>query len=160
QFVFDGFDLRKSGEPMKILVASAVLPPVMSKGANHRQQDRRRCFVLALLLLSACSHKDEQPVAAAAPSVGEARQADGTVTIPPDSPKLKQIKLDVVRSQAVPFDVVTSPGKIEANPNLVSRVVLPLPGRIESVRVRLGDAVKRGDTLLTLESPDADAAES
>src|SRR4029077_19496425 len=43
------------------------------------------------------------------------------------------------------------------NPNLVSRVALPLAGRVSSVLVRLGDAVKRGDPLLTLESPDSDA---
>jgi cobalt-zinc-cadmium efflux system membrane fusion protein len=113
-----------------------------------------------LVVLSSCARKEEQPVSAAAPASGEVRGPDGTVTFPADSPKLRQIKLETVRTAAVPVDVVTSPGKIEANPNLVSRVVLPLPGRIESVRVRLGDAVKRGETLLTLESPDADAAES
>src|SRR5437764_6173250 len=61
---------------------------------------------------------------------------------------------------AVPFDEVVSPGKIEANPNLVSHVTLPVTGRVTSVAVKLGDAVKRGEPLLTIESPDADAAES
>ena len=79
------------------------------------------------------------------------------VVIPPDSPKLKEIHVAEVQSASVPFEEVTSPGKIEANPNLVSRVALPLAGRVSSVLVRLGDAVKRGDPLLTLESPDSDA---
>jgi cobalt-zinc-cadmium efflux system membrane fusion protein len=65
-----------------------------------------------------------------------------------------------VRDAAVPFDEVVSPGKIEANPNLVSHVTLPVAGRVSTVLVKIGDSVKRGEPLLTIESPDADAAES
>jgi len=46
------------------------------------------------------------------------------------------------------------------NENRVSRVVLPLPGRITGVTVKLGDSVKEGQPLLAVESPEADAAES
>jgi len=117
-------------------------------------------MICGLLLLAGCAKKDDKPVAAASPAVGEAREADGTVVIPPESPKLQQIRVDTVKAAEVPFDVVTSPGKIEANPNLMSRVVLPVAGRVDSVLVKIGDAVERGQPLLTLESPDADAAES
>jgi cobalt-zinc-cadmium efflux system membrane fusion protein len=96
-------------------------------------------------------------VAAASPPPGEERLSDGSVVIPPDSPKLKEIHVAEVKSAPVPMAEVTSPGKIETNPNLVSRVALPLAGRVSQVMVKLGDAVKRGDPLLTLESPDADA---
>jgi cobalt-zinc-cadmium efflux system membrane fusion protein len=108
------------------------------------------------ILLTGCGKQEEKPVAAAAPA-GEERLADGTVVIPADSPKLKEIHVTEVRTASVPFDEVTSPGKIETNPNLVSRVALPLAGRVSSVSVKLGDSVKRGQALLTLESPDADA---
>jgi cobalt-zinc-cadmium efflux system membrane fusion protein len=111
--------------------------------------------LLVALLFAGCGKKDEKPVAAAPP--GEERLADGTVVIPADSPKLKEIHVAEVKTASVPFEEVTSPGKIETNPNLVSRVALPLAGRVSSVMVKLGDSVKRGDTLLTLESPDADA---
>ena len=114
-------------------------------------------LLFAALLLAGCGKKDEASAAAAAPTPGEERLADGVVVIPADSPKLKEIHVGEVRSASVPFEEVTSPGKIEANPNLVSRVALPLAGRVSSVLVRLGDAVKRGDPLLTLESPDSDA---
>ena len=111
-----------------------------------------------ILLLAGCGKKDEPPNAAAAPPAGgEERLADGSVVIPADSPKLKEIHVAEVKSASVPFDEVTSPGKIETNPNLVSRVALPLAGRVSSVMVKLGDAVQRGDALLSLESPDADA---
>jgi len=117
-----------------------------------------RILVFTLLVLTACGKKEEGPVAAAAaPTGGEERAPDGSVTIPADSPKLKEIHLAEVKTASVPFDEVTSPGKIEANPNMMSRVALPLTGRVSSVMVRLGDSVQRGDALLSLESPDADA---
>jgi cobalt-zinc-cadmium efflux system membrane fusion protein len=115
-------------------------------------------FVLAVLLC-ACSKPRETPTAAAA-APGEQRLADGTVVIPPGSPKLAEIKTDMVQTARVPFDEVISPGKIETNPNLVSRVALPLTGRVSSVLVKLGDSVKRGEPILTIEAPDADAAVS
>jgi cobalt-zinc-cadmium efflux system membrane fusion protein len=117
--------------------------------------------LFALLLQAACSRKDEGSAnAAASPVKLEERGADGSVTLPADSPKLKEIHVAQVRTASVPFDEVVSPGKIETNPNLVSRVALPLAGRVSAVLVRLGDSVKRGQPVLTLESADADAAAS
>jgi membrane fusion protein, heavy metal efflux system len=118
-------------------------------------------LILALgALLAGCGKREEKAAAAAPASAGEQRLADGTVVIPGDSPKLKEIRVDSVHEAEVPFDEVVSPGKIEANPNLVSHVALPVTGRISSVLVKIGDAVKRGQPVLTIESPDADASES
>ena len=119
---------------------------------------RVRITVSLLVLLVSCSKPHEPQAAAVAPS--EQRLPDGTVVIPTGSPKLAEIHTGVVQTAAVPFDEVVSPGKIEANPNLMSRVALPLAGRVSSVLVKLGDSVKRGDPILTIEAPDADAAVS
>ncbi len=117
--------------------------------------------VAAAALLAGCGKQEEKAAAAGTPPPsGEQRLADGTVVIPPDSPKLKEIHVDAVHEAQVPYDEVVSPGKIEANPNLVSHVTLPVTGRIASVLVKIGDSVKRGQPVLTIESPDADAAES
>jgi membrane fusion protein, heavy metal efflux system len=80
------------------------------------------------------------------------------VTLAEDSPMLSQIKSAVVEMAEVPTEEVDAPGKIEVDPNHVSHVVLPLAGRISSLAVKIGDTVQRGQTLLMLESPDADAA--
>ena len=116
---------------------------------------------LASVTLTGCGAKEER--ASANTNVtpnGLVREADGTIVLPADSPKLQQIHVDAVQLGDVPVGEVVSPGKIEVNPNKVSRVVLPVAGRVTSVLVKLGDAVQRGQPVLTLESPDADAAHS
>ena len=93
-------------------------------------------------------------------SVPAATDEPGGVVIAVDSPMLKQIKRQTVGVAVLPTDEVIAPGKIEANPNRVSKVVLPVAGRISSVMVKAGDAVKKDQPLLTIISPDADAAMS
>jgi membrane fusion protein, heavy metal efflux system len=84
----------------------------------------------------------------------------GTILIPADSPMLSQIRRETVALAALPTDDVMAPGRIEANPNRVAKVVLPVSGRIMTVLVKTGDAVARDQPLLTIQSPDADAAMS
>lgn len=84
----------------------------------------------------------------------------GIVTIAANSPMLEQIRVETVQSAEIPTAEVVSPGKIELNPNRVLRVVLPVAGRVTAVLVKLGDAVVEGQPLLTVQSPDADAAQS
>ncbi|MCE5309979.1 MAG: efflux RND transporter periplasmic adaptor subunit [Acidobacteriales bacterium] len=80
------------------------------------------------------------------------------VNLAPDSPQLSRLQTGAVELAEVPVDPVTSPGKVEANPNRTAHVLLPVAGRVRSVEVRIGDYVKQGQTLLTVESPDVDAA--
>ena len=111
-------------------------------------------FLAGLLVWPACSgsrHPVDPPSAFVA-------DPPGLVVIPPDSPKLTQIRIGTVSLAELPKDEVVAPGNLEANPNRVSRVLLPLAGRITRVAVKLGDAVRAGQPLLSLESPDADAA--
>jgi cobalt-zinc-cadmium efflux system membrane fusion protein len=53
---------------------------------------------------------------------------------------------------------VTAPGEVEVNPSHVSRVLMPVTGRIREVRVHLGDSVTEGQPVVAIESPDAAAA--
>lgn len=95
------------------------------------------------------SRKETSPQAAA---------PAGRITIPPDSPQLAQITVATVGTARLPENEVVAPGRIEIDPNRVSRIVLPVGGRIDSVDVRLGDRVAAGQTLFVIDSPDADAA--
>jgi membrane fusion protein, heavy metal efflux system len=80
------------------------------------------------------------------------------VTIPADSPQLRQIRTEPVTIAEGPGDELVAPGRIALDPRRLSRVVLPLPGRIDRVMVRIGDAVRAAQPLLTIDSPEAETA--
>jgi len=82
------------------------------------------------------------------------------VTIPPNSQQMSQIRVEPVRLADMPSDELIAPGRVTMNPNRVSRVLPPVGGRILQVLVKFGDHVEHGQPLLTLESPDGDAAVS
>jgi cobalt-zinc-cadmium efflux system membrane fusion protein len=112
--------------------------------------------VVSLSMLAGCGgraapREERPPVALAEP---------GSVVIALDSPMLRQVRREAAVTQELPTDEVVAPGKIEANPNRVSKVVLPVGGRVTSVLVKTGDAVRKDQALLTIQSPDADAAMS
>jgi cobalt-zinc-cadmium efflux system membrane fusion protein len=116
-------------------------------------------LLLALLLLAGCG-VSEPTVSAPSPGKGPSPQSSSVIEIPADSPKLAQVRVAEVRVAELPTDEFTAPGKIEANPNRVSKVLLPVAGRITEVLVHFGDAVKKDQPLLLIESPEADAAAS
>ena len=111
---------------------------------------------LAVLAGAACRGRAATPSGTAS----TAAPTPDTVVIPADSPMLTHIKREPVRLAELPTDEVIAPGKIEANPNRVSKIGLPVTGRIATVLVKTGDAVKKDQPLLTLDSPDADSAMS
>ena len=84
----------------------------------------------------------------------------GTLTVPGDSPVLKQIRREKVARRGAADRRSDRDREIEANPNRISKFVAPVAGRIARVLVALGDAVAKGQPLFTIESPDADAATS
>jgi membrane fusion protein, heavy metal efflux system len=112
--------------------------------------------VVGLWMLAGCGGR--------APRAAEARSVlptePGTVLIAADSPMLRQVRRETAGTRELPTDEVVAPGKIEANPNRVSKVVLPVAGRVTAVLVKTGDAVTKDQALLTIQSPDADAAMS
>lgn len=117
----------------------------------------------ALWLTVACERPTGSPSSATAGQAPAAAAPDamgGTnvVAIPPDSPQFKQLRVEAVRARNVIADEVVAPGRISVNPNRVSRVLPPVQGRVLEVMVKLGHFVDQGQPLLSLDSPDADAA--
>ena len=116
-------------------------------------------YVLAIIGLAAVSGCSGRSTAAAA-DANRATVPSGTVVIDSTSPMLAQIKRQTVATKELPTDEVVAPGRIEANPNRISKVLLPLGGHVNRVLVRIGDAVQKDQPLLTMQSADADAAMS
>ena len=105
---------------------------------------------------------ESQRSAAASPVPGSDSNAsgatDGAVIVPPDSPQAVQLKIEPVGVRDLPVDEVTAPGRIGIDPNRSSRLLLPVAGRVIAVLAKLGDAVEQGQPVLSVDSPDADAA--
>ena len=120
-------------------------------------------YVTAALLLHGCgkSHEataDSKESSTAAVPVHTS--PSGEVTLGPNAPELRQMTIEPVKTVAVPADQVTAPAKIEVNPAHMGHAVLPVPGRIMRVMVKLGDSVAKGQPLFTVESSSIAEAES
>ena len=111
-------------------------------------------IALAALATGACGRGET----AAGAATSGARPAADVVVVPADSPQLQQIRVEPVRVAEVASEELVAPARIVADPNRTARVLPPVQGRVTAVLVRLGDRVERGQPLVTLESPDADAA--
>lgn len=85
------------------------------------------------------------------------RQEVNEIVLTPGSPQLTSVKVEAVTEIPVP---VTEPlnGKIEFDENRTARIVSPVAGRAISIKAQVGDAVKAGQTLLVLDSPDVGGA--
>jgi len=123
-----------------------------------------RCLGLLLMFLCVVACEKKQKVEAdslpATESAATKKTPSDVVKFPADSPQLQRIRTEVVKVASVPRDEIAAPGKIEMNPNLVSRIVMPVPGRVRRVMVQLGDAVQKGQPLVTIDSPEVGAAMS
>jgi len=112
-------------------------------------------FLLVSATAIACSGHAAAPVQPPPPQI-----TDNAVVLSADSPMLKQLRRQHVELRDLPTDEIVTPGKLEANPNRVSKVVLPVTGRVTAVLVKTGDAVAKDQPLLTIQSPEADTAMS
>jgi membrane fusion protein, heavy metal efflux system len=117
----------------------------------------------ALWLSVACERPSGSPPSATAGEAPAAAASDAmggpnVVAVPPDSPQFKQLQVEAVRARNVVADEVVASGRVGVNPNRVSRVLPPVQGRVLEVMAKLGDFVDQGQPLLSLDSPDADAA--
>lgn len=95
-------------------------------------------------------HAEETAPAGMPPAL----QREGTqLVVAPDSPLRKALAVAVVADGRIDTRF-TLPGVVEADPARVVKVTTPAPGRIVTLDRRLGDAVKPGDVLFTIDAPD------
>ncbi len=141
--------------------AEGVLLPGLKQQDFQIHEDGQLLFI-ALLLLSACGRSSEKPAKAEeyVASTKAATRSGNIVRFDADSPQLTQIRVAAVENVEVPTAELIAPGKVELNPSHMSRVSLPVPGRIRQLQVGLGDRVQQGQPILSLESPEVSAVQS
>ena len=105
----------------------------------------------ALLWLSACSHPEE-PKPQAPPSV------QGATVSFPDQKAPKDIRLEAVAAESE--YAISVPGRLGWDEDRTARVYAPYAGRVERVRVALGDVVTKGQPLADVSSSDIGQAQA
>ncbi|WP_454725560.1 MULTISPECIES: efflux RND transporter periplasmic adaptor subunit [Cupriavidus] len=114
----------------------------------------------ACLALGGCDGGAQAGAAAAASAsatLADIVRDGGAIFVPAASPL--RARLEVRAIDETPLQrPISVPGEIEADPARLVRIVPPLPGRIARLHVALGDAVRAGDALLTLDSAELSTA--
>jgi cobalt-zinc-cadmium efflux system membrane fusion protein len=121
---------------------------------------RALLLVLALFLALACSRGDAGAPKAAvqAGPVAGVEAAPGSIHVPPESARARQIAVQAVQTRGVVVNEVVAPGRVAVDPQRSAKLLLPVPGRIVTVAVRLGDTVTADQPVVAVESPEADGA--
>ncbi|MBB5610494.1 MULTISPECIES: efflux RND transporter periplasmic adaptor subunit [unclassified Janthinobacterium] len=110
-------------------------------------------IALACMTLSGCTKQTE----AATPPAAASHLDDGSISVPKTSPLRQRLQIAAVTEQDIAVQT-SAPGAIEAMPEKLVKVTPPLSGRILRLQRALGDTVKAGDALFTLDSADLSAA--
>jgi len=102
--------------------------------------------IAAATLAAVNSSRAEAPPAAAPREAGILRYA-------PDAPQLAALKIQAAEELPVPLAEPLN-GRVTYNESVTARVSSPIAGRVVALKLQPGDAVKAGETLLALDSPD------
>ncbi|OJH34421.1 efflux RND transporter periplasmic adaptor subunit [Cystobacter ferrugineus] len=98
------------------------------------------------LVLGRPSSAEAEPTPASGPVVkGE------SVHLPPEGPQWQYIEL-AVASEASALAPLPAPGRVDLDERRTASMGSPLAGRVDQVRVRIGDRVKAGDRLFSVRS--------
>lgn len=117
------------------------------------------CCALAVAfscpVLAGCA----KPTAAAAPPASaQARHLDdGSIAVDKMSPLRQRLRIAPALEQDIASHT-EAPGSIEAMPEKLVKITPPLAGRITHLQRSLGDSVKAGEPLFTLDSAELSAA--
>jgi len=107
----------------------------------------RRGALACLLLLASCNREERT----------EARPPPGEAWLSQEQMQAGQVQLATVEEQPVASEVA-APGRIAFDDSHVAHVFSPVSGRVSRIEAQLGQRVRRGAPLLTLESPDVGVA--
>ncbi len=104
------------------------------------------------VLLACCASAGAASSASSEPAPLVVHDGD-RIVIPADSPLRKRLAVVEVGAQTGSHGVAV-PAIVEADPSRVVAILPPLTGRLIELKVGLGDAVRRGEPLAVISSPD------
>ena len=110
-------------------------------------------LALACSALAGCA----KPTAAATPPAQSMHLDDGSIAVDKMSPLRQRLQIAAVQEQEIATQT-DAPGSIEAMPEKLEKITPPLAGRITRLQRALGDSVKAGEPLFTLDSVELSAA--
>jgi membrane fusion protein, heavy metal efflux system len=117
----------------------------------------RITLTLAAVWISGCTSDSRAFQASQADPASEVNapliHEEDSVRIPEASPLRTSLQVAAVKEQSVERPIVV-PGVVEVDPSKMIKVVPPVSGMIVQLHKHLGDAVKAGDALFTLDSAD------
>jgi cobalt-zinc-cadmium efflux system membrane fusion protein len=114
-------------------------------------------LMLTILWIAGCNNEARTSQTGQADPASEANaplvREEDSVRIPDASPLRKSLQVAAVEEQSVERPLVM-PGVVEVDPARLIKVVPPLSGRIVQLHKHLGDTVRKGEALFTLDSAD------
>lgn len=123
--------------------------PQLDTQRNEARARLAAATVLALLL-AACGHGEDAAAGGAAPLF--VHQGDA-LQVPEQSELRKYLVVAPAEQRSIQAPL-NAPAVLEADPSRVASILPPVAGRITALQVHLGDAVKAGQPLLTIDSAD------
>ena len=126
-----------------------------------KTRGRSGTFYAALLLLAnlGCHGGAKTPEDVSVKQSNAGRESDPASSkgFTLDDKMLANIRTQEVRSQELPM-LLTTTGKVQFNEDRIARVLAPASGQVLSLHVKVGDPVKKGETLSYINSREAAAA--
>jgi cobalt-zinc-cadmium efflux system membrane fusion protein len=124
----------------------------MNRTAHHRAARLAACALP--LLLTACRGSDPAAAPAPPPSAAAAAREPGVRL---DEAQRSQIKVEAVSTNGT-VDVIQATGTVEFNADRMARILSPVSGQVQELRLNVGDEVRQGQTLFVLSSREIAAA--
>ena len=119
-------------------------------------------LAVLLLLTFGCSAKTPSSVAHSKAQNGTSAESRDTTAIASNVVKLdglmmKNIEIEELSENPMPT-LLTATGKIQFNEDQMARIIPPVSGQVLRLNVRVGDIVRKGETLFFVNSREAAAA--
>ncbi len=125
---------------------------------NHDRSPRLVRLVaaaFALVLAAACTPAPKkEPTGALAPATAPAAREPGVHL---DESQRGQISIEALSANAA-GDVIHATGTVEFNADRMARILSPVAGQVQNLRLNVGDDVRQGETLFVLSSREVAAA--